>query len=213
VKQINRASVLNTKVGTEEEVPLPRVASDARLEWRGLTLLGLVAVPTFIGYAFFTNVIQLVVTRVPNISGSAFDAGLVIASFWLSTAIFQTVLSPKGAPRARFWIALALFANFILFAVMTRLYTVPELVLAAFFEGACFSAISPLSLSLLMVDIPRRYVGRAMGIYGAAEDVGVILGPVLGTAIWVEFGLSYSYLAIGVAFLLVLVPFVFSFRD
>jgi len=183
-----------------------------KLDWRGLPLLGLVAIPTFIGYAFFTNIIQLVVTQTPRISGTEFQAGIVVSAFWLSTAIFQPLLSRRAAGNARRWIGVALIASFGVFALMTQFYSVWEIAVGAFLEGACFSAISPLSLSLLMVGIPRRFVGRAMGVYGAAEDVGVILGPLVGSAVWVGFGLTPAYLALGGTYLAVFVPYAIAMR-
>ncbi len=110
-------------------------------------------------------------------------------------------------------IAIALASSFGVFALLTQLNDVWEIAAAGLLEGLCFSAISPLSLSLLMVGIPKRYAGRAMGIYGAAEDVGVLVGPLVGSAIWVQFGLTAAYLTLGASFLAVLVPYAVAMRD
>ena len=183
-----------------------------RLDWRGLPLLGLVAVPNYITFSFFANIIQIVVVKAPTISGSTFEAGIVVSSFWLSTAIFQPVLSLTGGKRARLWIGLAMLASFGVYALMTQFTAVWEVAVGAFLAGACYSAISPLSLSLLMLGIPSSYTGTAMGFYGAAEDIGVILGPLVGSAVWVAFGLTPAYLALGGSFLLVLVPYALAMR-
>jgi MFS family permease len=177
------------------------------LDWRGLPLLGLVAVPTFIGYAFFVNIMQLIVTETPSIAATKFEAGLVVSCYWLSTAIFQPIISLRGSAHARRWIGIAMLASSGVFVLMTHLYSVWALAGGTFLWGICFSTISPLSLSLLMVGIPKRYVGRAMGIYGAAEDVGIILGPLIGSAVWIEYGLTATYLTIGATYLAVLVPY------
>jgi len=182
------------------------------LDWRGLPLISLVAVPTFIGFSFFVNIMQLVVTQTPSISATYLQASVVLSSFWVANVIFQPLLSLRGGSRARLVIATALAASFGVFALLTQLSDVWEIAAAGLMEGACFSAISPLSLSLLMVGIPKRYAGRAMGIYGAAEDVGVIIGPLLGSAVWVQFGLTAAYLALGATFLFVLVPYVIAMR-
>ena len=193
--------------------PSPVREPRPRLDWRGLPLLSLVAVPAFIIFSFFTNIIQLVVTQTHAISATDFEAGITVASFWLSTAIFQPIISRLGARNARKWIAAGMLGAFCVFALMTQLYNVWEVAVGVFLVGICFSAISPLSLSLLMLDIPTRYVGRAVGVYGAAEDVGVILGPLIGSAVWVGFGLTQAYLTLGSAFLLVLVPYVVALRS
>ncbi len=182
------------------------------LDWRGLPLISLVAVPTFIGYSFFVNIMQLVVTQTPSISATELQAGIVYSSFWVANVIFQPLLSSRGGRSARYVIATALAASFGVFALLTQLNNVWEIAVAGLLEGVCFSAISPLSLSLLMVGIPKRYAGRAMGIYGAAEDVGVILGPLIGSAVWVQFGLTAAYLTLGATFLAVLVPYAIAMR-
>lgn len=195
------------RVTIQEKEPRPA------LDWRGLPMMCLVAVPTFIGFTFFTNIIQLVVTQTPSISGTDFQAGIVVSSFWLSTAIFQLLLSRRGMTHVRGWIGAALVASFGVFALMTQFQSVWEIATGAFLAGACFSVISPLSLSLLMVGIPKRYSGRAMGIYGAAEDVGVILGPLVGSAVWVGFGLTPAYLTLGATYLAVFVPYAIAMRS
>lgn len=194
------------------DAPAPRIPRP-RLDWRGLPLLGLVAVPNYITFSFFANIIQIVVVKAPAISGTTFEAGIVVSAFWLSTAIFQPLLSWRGASRARLWIGVAMVASFGVYALMTQLNTAWELAIASFLAGACYSAISPLSLSILMVGIPESYTGRAMGFYGAAEDIGVIMGPLVGSAVWVGFGLGPAYLTLGASFLLVLIPYAIGMRS
>jgi hypothetical protein len=42
--------------------------------------------------------------------------------------------------------------------------------------------------------------------------VGVILGPLIGSAVWVQFGLTSAYLTLGSTFLLVLIPYSIAMR-
>lgn len=196
------------KEPVKEPVNEPR----PRLDWRGLPLLCLVAVPAFIAFSFLTNYYQAPLIK-PPISASKFESGIAVSMFWLSTAIFQPVIARKAAGNTRKWIGVAMLGGFGVFALMTQLYNIWEIAGAVFLAGICFSTISPLSLSILMVGIPRRYAGTAIGVYGSAEDIGVILGPVLGSAALVEFGLPAAYLTLGVTFLLVLVPYAIAMRS
>lgn len=57
--------------------------------------------------------------------------------------------------------------------------------------------------------VPRQRLTTAMGLYGFAEDVGVIIGPALGGAVWEPWGYRWTFLLaalIGLAGL-ALVPF------
>ncbi len=181
-----------------------------RLSWMGLPLFGLVAIPLFMSWTFFTSIMQIVVTKTTSIGASTFEAGLLVTLFILSTAIFQPLFSRLGANRARLWIATALLANFALFVILTFTRDIWAIEGLAFAAGACFSGISPFSLSLMMVGIPERYVGTAMGLYGAAEDIGIILGPLLTSFFWIQYSLNDAYLSVGVAILLVLCAYSFS---
>jgi MFS family permease len=175
-----------------------------RLSWMGLPLFGLVAIPLFMNWTFFTSIMQIVVTKTASIGASTFEAGLLVTLFFLSTAIFQPLFSRWGASRAKLWIAVALLANFTLFVMLTLTRNIWAIEGLAFAAGACFSAISPLSLSLMMVGVPERYVGTAMGLYGAAEDIGIILGPLVTSYFWIQYSLNDAYLSVGAAILLVL---------
>jgi MFS transporter, DHA1 family, multidrug resistance protein len=210
----SRSTPMNDGPGPKADLSShPSGAPTSGFDRASILLLSLIAVPTFVGYAFFTNIIQLVVTHSSRFSGSGFDAGLVVSAFWLSSSFFQPLVTVKGRSRARTWVAVALLANFGLFASMVSLNGVWELAGAALAEGACFSVISPLSLSLLVASIPNRYAGRMMGIYGAVEDIGLIIGPLAGSAVWVGYGLDPAFLVLGAPFLVVFVPYALHLRS
>ncbi len=136
----------------------------------------------------------------------------MISLFSVSNVVFQPLLGAKLAGRARSFIALGLFLNFCVYVVLTRVGSMLAFDALAVAESFIFAMVSPLSLSLLMVRTPRRFSGRVMGTYGAAEDVGIILGPVVGTFVWVNFGLQTAYLAMGVPLLAVLIFYLAASR-
>ncbi len=182
------------------------------LDWRTLGVLGVVSVPLFMGVAFYSSLMQLVVTQTPSISASNTDAAVMISLFSFSNVVFQPLLGAALARRARSFIATGLALNFLVFLALTQTRSMIGFDVLAVAEAFCFSMVSPLSLSLLMVRTPRRYVGRIMGAYGAAEDVGIVLGPVAGAFVWASIGLQAAYLTIGVPLLAVIFFYVVMSR-
>ncbi len=175
------------------------------LDWRTLSILSVVSVPLFMGVVFYTSIMQLVVTQTPSIGASGIDAAIMISLYSFSNVVFQPLLGAAFGRRARTFIALGLGLNLGVFLALTRTGSMLGFDSLAVAAAFCFSMVSPLSLSLLMVRTPKRYAGRMMGMYGAAEDVGIVLGPVVGAFVWANFGLQSAYLAMAVPLLAALV--------
>ncbi len=57
-----------------------------------------------------------------------------------------------------------------------------------------FAMFTPAAVALLSNNVPDYWQGTAMGIYGAAEDVGIILGSSAGGFVWTAGGPVSLYL-------------------
>lgn len=55
----------------------------------------------------------------------------------------------------------------------------------------------PAAVALLSETIPHHWQGTAMGIYGAFEDIGVVIGSALGGIVWDYLGPQYAFLFLG----------------
>ncbi|MBI2648857.1 MAG: MFS transporter [Thaumarchaeota archaeon] len=193
--------------------PAVRVTSGGdALDRFSLSLLGAVTVPIFMAQAFYTSIMPIAVTTLPEISGTAVEAAVMIALLYLSLAIFQPLIGSLGAGRAKLLITVGLAANMLVFLLLPHANSIVEIGALAFLDGVCFSIVSPLSLSLLMLRTPKRRVGAAMGIYGAAEDVGLILGPLLGGVAWAQFGIEGAYLLLASSFAAMIAVFTYLQR-
>jgi MFS transporter, PPP family, 3-phenylpropionic acid transporter len=62
-----------------------------------------------------------------------------------------------------------------------------------------YTMFTPSAVALLSNSVPGYWQSTAMGIYGAAEDVGVILGSSVGGFVWTAGGPAAVYLMGGVA--------------
>lgn len=59
---------------------------------------------------------------------------------------------------------------------------------AVFVAGATLAAISPVSLALQGVIVPKRELGRANALYNAAYAAGMLLGPPISSVLFTEVG-------------------------
>jgi MFS transporter, PPP family, 3-phenylpropionic acid transporter len=57
-----------------------------------------------------------------------------------------------------------------------------------------FAMFTPAAVALLSNNVPGYWQGTAMGVYGAAEDVGIIIGSGVGGFIWTAGGPTALYL-------------------
>jgi len=158
--------------------------------------------------SFFTSIMPVAVTTLPSLSGTALDAAVMIALVYLSLTVFQPLLGALGANRAKLLIVAGLGGNILVFLSLTRATGIIAIDILALLNGLCFSVVSPLSLLLLMRRTPKGLVGATMGIYGAAEDVGLILGPLLGGIVWAQVGINAAYLVLAASFAIIAVLFV-----
>jgi PPP family 3-phenylpropionic acid transporter len=57
-----------------------------------------------------------------------------------------------------------------------------------------FAVFTPAAVALLSNNVPGYWQGTAMGVYGAAEDVGIIIGSGVGGFVWTAGGPAALYL-------------------
>jgi MFS family permease len=96
------------------------------------------------------------------------------------------------------WILAGLLFGALAFCVPLLSPAILFVFIAAFLAGISFSMLGPLSLTLFVGLVPRSRKGLAIGVYGAAEDIGIIIGPALFSVALVGFGVSTAFIAIAV---------------
>jgi MFS family permease len=160
-----------------------------------LVLLASVAAIAFISLTLYISLIPLVVSA-PPYSASVLQVSLLVATFNLSTLVFYPLMGSVGSMRPAFWILVGLLAGSLAFFLPILLPTLPLVFVSAFLGGLSFSMLGPLSLTLFVGLVSRSRRGLAIGVYGAAEDIGIIIGPALFSLTMVGFGVSAAFLAI-----------------
>ena len=96
-------------------------------------------------------------------------------------------------------------APFIYLAVSTW----PQLLALRFYHGLSTALYAPAASAQVAKAYPEQR-GSRLGTYSAAENAGVVLGPVLGAAVlaWASFAVAFMVSgAIGIAALLAILPF------
>jgi len=73
----------------------------------------------------------------------------------------------------------------------------PGLVAAIITQSIGSAIFSPSAVSLLSDTVPLNWQNTAMGIYGACEDMGVVVGSALGGLVWSSLGPPSTFLLVG----------------
>lgn len=168
-----------------------------------LALMGCMAVAAFIVFIVVTSMMPVVVTNAP-FKASPVDVGILLAIFDGGLFIFLPLLGHVGSSKPRNWMVVGLAVGVISFALLVVTKSIESAYVSALLAGISFSALSTLSLARFTQLVHSSHRGAAIGIYGAAEDVGIIIGPLVFSAVWTAVSLDAALIATATILLVVL---------
>ncbi len=157
-------------------------------------MVGLIAAG---GNAFFSLLFPNILLKEPRFVVTPIEISIVLALYNLSTGLMQPLVGSLGSRRPVSWITGCLLATGICYFALIPAQNLTEIEVVTIALGVVYSAITPLALSLLTTFVPKGYWGRIIGVYGAAEDVGLLVGTSLGGFVWGIWGAEYSFLMMG----------------
>ena len=136
--------------------------------------------------------------------------GLLVAAVTI-TGIF--VKLPAGSLADQFGFRRLMLAGMMVTAVGPFLYLLvwfwPQLLAVRFFHGLSTALYAPAASAQVAKSFPSQR-GRRLGLYGAAENAGVVLGPVIGAVALAHLGFAAAFVVsggIGLLALLTILPF------
>lgn len=169
--------------------PIPRPL----LRGSELAVLAAIAPTTAMCSAFFSLLLPNILVQTQSFPVGVIDVSILIASFNVAAGAFQPVMGSIGSKTPRRWIIGGLAACGLAILLLSRaqsIFAVDAITLAA---GVANSSITPLSLLLLSSGLPSSRMAKALGLYGAAEDLGIIIGGSIGGFIWAFFGETWVF--------------------
>ena len=156
------------------------IAESTRYNKMGIVVLFVVGLTAVAGNSFFSLLLPNILLKTPRLSASVLDISIVIAAFNLSTGLAAPFTASRGSRRPTKWITASLVGTGICYFTIIPAQSVTEIEIVTIILGVAYSALTPLTLSLLTTFVPKGHWGRIIGIYGAAEDVGIIVGTSVG---------------------------------
>lgn len=136
--------------------------------------------------------------------------GLLVAAVTI-TGIF--VKLPSGSLADLFGFRRLMLAGLLVKASAPFLYLLvrswPQLLAVRFYHGFSTALYAPAASAEVATFYPKER-GQRLGTYSAAENAGVVLGPVLGAAVlsWADFSVAFIVSGIiGILALLAILPF------
>ncbi len=199
----SKNDVVADDIGEQPSGVSGKFQAEQQLKLIGIIVLGLVGLTAASGNGFFSLLFPNILAKEPKFLASPVEVGGVLFIYSLSSGIFQPFLGSMGSRKPRSWIVGSLAATGVCYLALTLTQTVAQVDLVTLILGVTYSTITPLTLSLLTASVSRGYWGRIMGLYGAAEDVGILIGSSLGSFIWGFWGYQYSFIMMGGLFILI----------
>jgi EmrB/QacA subfamily drug resistance transporter len=174
----------------------PPAAFIVRRTWYPWLIVGVTCVGAFIGQ-LDASIVQL---ALPTLA-TAFDASLSAVS-WVSLAYllaFASCLPIFGRLCEMYGRKLLYLSGYLLFTVATVLCglapDLPWLVAFRVLQGIGGSILGANSIAILVKAVDSGQRGRAMGIFAAAQAVGVSAGPAVGGLLLGAFGWRWMFWA------------------
>ncbi|HUC17312.1 MAG TPA: DHA2 family efflux MFS transporter permease subunit [Acetobacteraceae bacterium] len=167
----------------------PPLAAIARLPWHPWLIVGITCIGAFIGQ-LDASIVQIALP----ILGTRFKASLESVS-WVSLAYllaFAASLPIFGRLCEMFGRKLLYLLGYLLFTVATALCgSAPNLAWLIFFrllQGIGGALLGANSISILIKAVGANQRARALGIFSAAQAVGISLGPAVGGVLLGAYG-------------------------
>jgi MFS family permease len=179
------------------------VTESTRYNRMGIVVLFIVGLTAVAGNSFFSLLLPNILLKTPRLSASVLDISIVIAAFNLSTGLAAPFTASRGSRSPAKWITACLVGTGICYFAIIPAQNVTEIEIVTIIMGVAYSALTPLTLSLLTTFVPKGHWGRIIGIYGAAEDVGILVGTSVGSFVWGIYGSQYSLIMMSVLYILV----------
>lgn len=160
--------------------PAP-VAALERLPWHSWIVVGLVSIGAFVGQLDAT-IVQL---ALPTLA-STFDAGLHAVS-WVSLGYlvaFASFLPIFGRVCQMYGRKTLYLVGYLVFVASSALCALapdlPSLVAARVVQGIGGALLGANSIAILVTAVPEEKRGRALGVFAAAQAIGMSAGPAVG---------------------------------
>jgi MFS family permease len=105
-------------------------------------------------------------------------------------------LSDRGNKKVMMILGLLVMAVGLGGITLARNY--PGFIAAIVVQSIGSAIFSPAAVALLSDTVPQNWQNTAMGIYGACEDMGVVIGSALAGLAWSSIGPQSAFLLVGV---------------
>lgn len=158
-----------------------------------LIMSALIIMPLFVR-SVYSTFMPVYAKESPKLLLSSLEIGLVFTAAgvvgFLAPLLFSELSNKTGAPKIIASGMLLFSASLFLLSTLTGF---SMLCLTSIILGLGEAAVSPLMIALLTSKISVSNRGLAIGIYGAGEDIGILLGPLVAGYIYQIYGAEYSF--------------------
>ncbi len=142
----------------------------------------------------FGLILPLFPVYIDLLGGGGLEVGILFSSFVFTRALLAT---PFGNLSDRLGRKNIILAGSILYAVLAILFTVPDtwfgLIFVRAFQGVASAMVWPVSEALVIDSTPENKRGASMGKIVMASNLGFVIGPFVGGALFMFASQTLGY--------------------
>jgi len=162
-----------------------------------LVTSALIILPYFLRTVYLTYV-PVFAKESPKFLLGPIEIGTAVAAMgvagFFTPFMFSELASKNGAKKI---IVLGMILEASSFLLLPSVTGFPMLCLTAVLLGLGEAAISPCMMAFLINRIRFSNRGLAIGVYGAGEDVGILVGPLVVGYLYQDYGAEFSFYLTG----------------
>jgi MFS family permease len=175
----------------------PPPPTSQRLGGLQLLVIGAVGLTYSSTTSFYSLLFPNILTQDPTYHASVLQVAIVISVFSLSSGVLQPLMVSLCAKNPRRWIIAGLMGSGATFFLLLGYSAFIDVYAIAFAAGASVAVTAPLALLVLSSGVREARLGRALGLFGAAEDFGIMVGGSIGTFVWALSGPGAAFAGVG----------------
>jgi MFS family permease len=158
-----------------------------------LIISAMIIIPFFVKNVY-TTFMPVYAKESPKLLLSPLEIGLAFTAIgvvgFLVPLLFSELSNKAGVPKIITSGMLLYATSLFLLPTLTGL---PMLCLTSIILGLGEAAVTPLMMALITSKTSASNRGLAIGLYGAGEDIGILLGPLVAAYIYQIYGAEYSF--------------------
>ena len=160
--------------------PVEAEKSESRVGFKAIAIASFIVIFPFFSRSVVNSFLPVYVKESASFSASELETGLIFTVIGFTAIPAQTVLGEvSDRVDRRLLISPGMLLNCLVLALIPAASDIAQMYLLAVLYSVSRAAVNPPLMALMAENVASSKRGTAIGIYGAAEDMGLLIGPLV----------------------------------